>query len=98
MLNLCNQLIMQPLSNCTICFQYICRTQAPCHGTNRAMVSEGEAVFGHICHEERRPELVSSSVFVTLHSPKQMTVIVLLCAQIVDAAQQVCEIVLCSER
>ena len=36
----------------------ICRTQAACHWTNRAMVSEGEAVFGHICHEEWRPELV----------------------------------------
>lgn len=40
-----------PLSN-------ICRTQAACHWTNRAMVTEGEAVFGHICHEEWGPELV----------------------------------------
>lgn len=39
-------------------FPDICRTQAACHWTNGAMVSEGEAVFGHICHEEWRPELV----------------------------------------
>lgn len=36
----------------------ICRTQAACHWTHRAMVSEGEAVFGHVCHEEWRPKLV----------------------------------------
>lgn len=39
-------------------FFFLCRTQAASHWTIRAMVSEGEAVFGHICHEEWRPELV----------------------------------------
>lgn len=34
------------------------RTQAARHWTHRALVREGEAVFGHICHEERGPELV----------------------------------------
>lgn len=36
----------------------ICRTQVACHGANGAMVGEGEAVLGHLCHEEWGPELV----------------------------------------
>lgn len=36
----------------------VCRTQAARQRTHGAMVGEGEAVFGHLRHEERRPELV----------------------------------------
>lgn len=36
----------------------IYRAQTASDWSNGAMVSEGEAVFGHICHEERRSELV----------------------------------------
>lgn len=46
-----------------LCFVHVCRTQAACHWTNRTMVSEGEAVFGHICHEEWGPELVMHASF-----------------------------------
>lgn len=44
----------------TVCWFCLCpcRTQAARDWTHRTMVGEGEAVFGHVCHDERRPELV----------------------------------------
>lgn len=56
--------VVNVVASCKACIMLspfppnICRTQAACHWTKGAMVSEGEAVFGHICHEEWRPELV----------------------------------------
>lgn len=58
-----------------LCFVHVCRTQAACHWTNRTMVSEGEAVFGHICHEEWGPELVMHASFTAGFSDS------VLCAQ-----------------
>lgn len=48
---------------------HLCRTQAACQRTHGAMVGEGEAVFGHLSDEERRPELVMLLLLLWHHPP-----------------------------